>query len=274
MKKIITIFLITFLIITSTACGNQEEAESENNNEGKEVITIGCMPLNKEAVEAIRTSMHDSNYIVEEKVFDGNNLPAQALAAGEIDGLILNHKPWLDVFNEENGTNLYMVEGTHYASLTALYSSKHESLEDFPEGARIIISNDPSNMERALQLMENLGFIELGAKTGEFYSLLDIESNPKNLQFIDVETTMTAGGYEDADAVIAFSSVMKNAGYDAFSYLVEDGKSINFPTGLVVQEEDKDEQWVSDIMETMASEEYEKKFNDFFQGAYVLLKDE
>ena len=150
---------------------------------------------------------------------------------------------------------------------------KHDSIEEIPDNASIVVSNDPSNMERSLEFLEELGFIKLGEKKGEFYTVLDIEENTKNIQLVEVETTATATSFNDADASISFTSVMRNAGIDAYSYLAEDGKHVNYPTGPVVRKGDENAKWVQDMMEVVQTEEYTERFNDIFQGAYILFWD-
>ena len=126
-------------------------------------------------------------------------------------------------------------------------------------------------MDRGLRFLERLGFLKLGEKTGEFYNMLDIKENPKNINFIEVEITSTAGSYKDADASITFSSVMKNAGFDASSYIVEDGEYDKFPIGLVVNEGNENAQWAKDMIRVANTEEYKKKFDEIFQGAYIIF---
>lgn len=256
----------------STASIQADTASAAPAGEEKKNVTIGCMPLNKEAVETLAEMMTPQGYEVEVVVFDGNNLPALALSNGEIDSLILNHLPWIQTFNKENNANLVLVDGFKYASLVGLYSAKHESIEAIPDGAQIIVSNDPANMDRALRLLDSIEFIKLGEKAEDFYTIFDIAENTKNIQFVEVETTSTAGSYEDADATITFSSVMRNAGYDATSYLIEDGESVNYPNGLFVNSGDEDSQWAKDIVKTAASAEYLEKFHTIYEGAYIIIQ--
>ena len=275
LKRLCAVLAMVMGILSLAGCGQEGNSSSTaSGEEQKTHITIGCMPLNQEGVQALSDLLKDKGYDLEVVVCDGNNLPAEALSADEIDGLILNHLPWIQTFNEANGTNLVLVDGFAYASLNGLYSSKHQSVDEIPDGGTITISNDPSNMDRGLRFLQNLGLLTLGEKTGDYYTILDIAENPKNLQFLEVETTMTAGSYEDADATITFSSVMKNAGYDAFSYLAEDGESGQFPTGLVVNSGDENSDWAKAIIEVAQSDEYHTKFDEIFQGAYVILDQE
>lgn len=273
MKRTIKIIAALLLVGLSaalvTGCANKEEAKEADKKEFK----IGCMPLNEPAVQVISDMMKEKGYKMEVVVFDGNNLPAIALKDNSIDGLMLNHLPWIKTFNEQNNSNLVMVEPYMYASIFAIYSSKHKTIEDIPKNATITISNDPDNMQRSLKLLEKVGLITLGEKKGEFFTTLDIKENKKNIKFLEVETTATASSYKDADATIGFSSVMKNAGIDAFSYIADDGQSVNFPTGLVVNEGNEKAPWAKALVECSQTKEFKDKFNEIYQGAYVLFSE-
>ncbi|MFV0519125.1 MAG: MetQ/NlpA family ABC transporter substrate-binding protein [Lachnospirales bacterium] len=271
-KIAILLLVMIFTMAIFTGCSSQS-ADTASGDANKTEFTIGCMPLNEPAVQEIAKLMEPMGYTVEIKVFDGNNLPAIALKDGDIDSLMLNHLPWINTFNEENSSELVMVEPYLYASLFGLYSDKHKSIEEFPDGATIIVSNDPSNMQRSLEFLQDLGFIKLGEKTGDFYTVLDIAENYKNINLVEVETTATASSFKDADGSISFTSVMRNAGIDPSSYLAEDGKYVDFPTGPVVNKGNEDQQWVQDMMTVVQSEEFEAKFNEIFEGAYVLFSD-
>lgn len=274
------IFALIFTMVVFTGCTSKSNepapdlapAPAETKLEKTE-FTIGCMPLNEPAVQEIAKMMEPLGYTVEVRVFDGNNLPAIALKDGDIDSLILNHLPWINTFNDQNNSELVMVEPYMYASLFGFYSAKYDSIADIPDNATIIVSNDPSNMQRSLEFLEKLEFIKLGEKKGEFYTSLDIIENSRNIQLVEVETTATASSFNDADGSISFSSVMRNAGIDAYSYLAEDGKYVNYPTGLVVNKGNEDAKWVNDLIEVVNTEEYKEKFNEIFQGAYVLFSD-
>ncbi len=273
MKKISKklVLLLCFVLIFGLFAGCASEEEGSDQDEAKTTISIGCMPLNEEAVEAVKEMMAEKGYEVEVMVFDGNNLPAEALMADEIDCLLLNHLPWIENFNAENDAELTLVEGFTYASLLGFYSAKHDSVEDIPENGTIILSNDPANIHRSLLFMEKLGLIKLGELQGDYYNILSIEENPKNLQILEVETTNTAGSYQDADASISFTSVMRNAGIDAFSYIVEDGEYVNYPTGFFVNKGDENTEWAKALIEVTSTEEYKEKFDEIFQGAYMIF---
>ena len=58
---------------------------------------------------------------------------------------------------------------------------KYSSLDALPEGARIVIPNDPVNLGRALVLLHRAGLIEIAETDQEKLSTVgDILKNPKN----------------------------------------------------------------------------------------------
>lgn len=260
------ILLLAFAFAALSGCATSGPAPADDTK-----ISIGCMPLNEPAVTAIKEMMAPKGYDIEVIVFDGNNLPAEALKADEIDSLILNHLPWIKNFNQQNNAELALVDGFAYASIFGLYSAKHTSIDQIPDNGTIIVSNDPSNMDRSLRFLNNYGLITLGEKADTYYTVFDIVENPKNLQLIEVETTSTAGSFQDADACISFSSVMRNAGFDATAYLAEDGDYVQYPTGLFVNKGDENTQWAKDIVAVTQTQEYKDKFDEIFQGAYILI---
>ncbi len=269
LKKVFATGLAVIMAVSMVAgCSSKNTSKPDD----KKTIEIGCMPLNLVATQMIADGVKD--YDIKVTVFDGNNLPAEALAAGETDCLLLNHVKWIDNFNKQNNSDLTLVPGYAYASVFGLYSYKWKSIDEIPNGAKIIVSNDPANMDRSLRLLEKVGLITLGTKTAEpYFARIDVKDNPRNLEIIEVETTNTAGSYKDADATIAFSSVMKNAGYDAKSYLAEDGERLMYATGIFVRKGNENSDWAKKMVDVTKTEEYQKKFDAEYQGAYVMFSE-
>ena len=114
-KKMALLLCLLLAFIAFAGCGQKQNTDTQGEEKTK--ISIGCMPLNEEAVQVVKELMADKGYEMEVMVFDGNNLPAEALMADEIDCLLLNHLPWINNFNEQNGSELTMVKGFTYATL-------------------------------------------------------------------------------------------------------------------------------------------------------------
>ena len=104
----------------------------------KEVVTlkIGASPNVIEVVKAMEDSLEKEGYKLEVVTFDDIKQPNVALNEGSLDGNLYQHKPFLDSFNNDNGTNLAYVEPL-FCGFTALYSEKWDSVESIPENAKI-----------------------------------------------------------------------------------------------------------------------------------------
>lgn len=278
MKKIKNnIVLVLLLIFTLSTIGCSSKTYNDNDSveisdkESKN-IEIGCMAITEPIVKFISEGLKEQGYNVKAVVFDGNHLPATALKDGTIDGVILNHKVWLDTFNKENDSNLIMPEPYMYYFRNAMYSSKYETLEDIPEGATIAVPGDPANLDRSLRILDKLNFIKLGDRTGEFYSKVDIEENVKNIEIIETEITATTRSMDDVDAIISGANAVRDAGYDHTKYLYEDPTNEDFPLGLIVRKEDKDKNWVTSILKYQKDKDFKQKFNERYDFTYVLFE--
>lgn len=234
-------------------------------------LRIGCLGgTSVEMIELIKKGVADKGYDIEVVAFSENQLPATALAEGEIEGFINNQLIWLNAFNKRKNTDLRMLKPYIYYPGYAAYSMKHKAVGDIPVNAKIAIPGDPSNMERCLLIMQAMGLIKLDKKVGEFYSLLDIKENPKNVKILETEITATVRNIKDVDVVICTSNSLREAGYDPRNYLFEDPSAKNFPISLVVNPKDVNSAWAKEIMLFTQTDAFRKGFDDIFQGARVL----
>ena len=86
--------------------------------------------------------------------------PDKALADGDIDLVSYQHKPFLDNFNKQNGTDLVPIGNTILMRM-GIYSDKYKSVDALPDGAVIAIPNDPTNGGRGLALLQRAGLLKL-----------------------------------------------------------------------------------------------------------------
>ena len=82
--------------------------------------------------------------------------PNNALESGDLDANYFQHKPYLDTFNEENGTHLVSAGAIHYEPF-GIYAGKSDSLDELADGAEVLVPNDVTNEARALLLLQDQG---------------------------------------------------------------------------------------------------------------------
>jgi D-methionine transport system substrate-binding protein len=270
--KVLCLLVAITLILSLAGCAKETSTTDAQKEEAK-VIKLGTLSTIEPFTTALKDELVAKGYKAEVVMFDANNMPATATKDGDIDGFIHNHLPWIQAFNKENNSKLVMVKPYLFYYRTALYSAKHKSIEEFPNGAQIAIPNDPTNIENSLLMLQNLGLLTLGSKTENFYTVLDIKENPKNIKILETEITTTARSVNDADAVICPATRIKAAGIDPNSFLAEDPNAVNFPVGLTIDASSLNEQWVKDAMEILASDKMKAKFKEIFGGTLVLYEN-
>ena len=219
MKKVLAIVLALTLVFALAACGSaetatadptaapaEETAEAEATAEAteetaNEVITVGASSTpHAEILEQIKPLLAEEGYDLEIVIFDDYVLPNTALEDGELDANYFQHTPYLDSFNESNGTHLVAAASIHYEPF-GLWGNGLASLDDVAEGATILIPADDSNETRALLLLAQEGLITLpeDASAANGVSHLDIvEDNGYNI--VPVQADMVPSQYLNSDA--------------------------------------------------------------------------
>ena len=297
MKKMMSLLLSGMMVLSLAACSGSEtakettkeepkteaketaakESEAATTEAKKEPVTlkIGCVAATEPCVQIMKEAMEGTGYEVEVVVFDGNNLPAEALNAGDIDGLFCNSLKWMNTFNEENNADLAMAFPYHF-SYAGLYSAKWDSPEAFPDGAKVIVSNGLSNIDGGLRILQNAGLITLAETPSEnnFYSIIDIVENPKNIQITPAELTTAMSSINDVDGVVASAVIVKESGVMSPSeHMGLSTRDQMTPQGLIVSGKDENAEWVSVAKEQMEQQKWYDAFNERFDGTFILYSE-
>lgn len=297
MKKMMSLLLSGMMVLSLAACSGSEtakestkeepkteaketaakESEAATTEAKKEPVTlkIGCVAATEPCVQIMKEAMEGTGYEVEVVVFDGNNLPAEALNAGDIDGLFCNSLKWMNTFNEENNADLAMAF-PYYFSYAGLYSAKWDSPEAFPDGAKVIVSNGLSNIDGDLRILQNAGLITLAETPSEnnFYSIIDIVENPKNIQITPAELTTAMSSINDVDGVVASAVIVKESGVMSPSeHMGLSTRDQMTPQGLIVSGKDENAEWVSVAKEQMEQQKWYDAFNERFDGTFILYSE-
>ena len=275
MKKVLSLVLSLAAALSLSACGSGSASSGSASSAGgsassqPQTIHLGSGGTYADMIEVLAELVADKGYNVEVVLFDSNSGPADACSGGDIDGFIYNHAPWLEQYNKDNGTDFTEVSPLYYGR-TALYSANHASLDELPDGSTIAIPNDSTNMENTLLFLQDLGLLELGEKTESFYTILDVVSNPKNIEFVETEISYTARSIEDCDAVVCTGQQIMEAGLDPNDFLAENESKKNYPIGLTVRAEDADSEWAAALDEALHSDEFRTRFDELYKGTLVL----
>lgn len=172
---------------TEAADANAETEAADGDN----VIKIGATSTpHGEILEFVKDKLAEQGYDLRITIYDDYVLPDKAVADGELDANYYQHTPYLNSFNEANGTDLVSAASIHYEPF-GLYANGIASVADIPEGATIVIPADDSNETRALLLLAQEGLITLpeGANALDGVKTLDIvDDHGFNITTVQADT--------------------------------------------------------------------------------------
>lgn len=282
LKFISIIFLLSAFLLTGCNSSNEQSANNESsaqqgsseisseNQENKETIKIASLSFNRDEVAADPAvqAMAEKGYDVEVVVLDNATIMNEALMEGSIDASLHQHHPWMNTYNEENGTDLVMMEPYIHLNTFSIMSDKYESVDELPDEATIIISSD-QNQSRALKFLEELDFITL--ENGiENPRLSDVEDNPKKLNLVEVQHHQVVSSIPDADAVMTSTYLLIANDMSVEDYVIATSDDEEeYGVGFVVKPEDVDSDWVNAIMQSYTSPKMADWINELFKGGFI-----
>ena len=173
----------------SSASGSASASASASAASDDKVIKVAASPTPHAQIlnDVVAPLVEKAGYKLEVvKEFTDYVLPNTATEDGEVDANYFQHIPYLENFNKEQGTHLVNVAGVHIEPMR-IYAGKTAKLDELADGATVAVPNDTTNEARALLLLQTAGLIELNDPSNPVATPKDIKSNPKNLQFKEVE---------------------------------------------------------------------------------------
>ncbi|WP_304618902.1 MetQ/NlpA family ABC transporter substrate-binding protein [Paracoccus sediminilitoris] len=235
-----------------------------------EDIKVGVSPgEHAEIMEEVAKVAEPMGLNIDVIEFSDYVVPNQALADGDLEANSFQHRPYLENQMKDRGFALVEV-GTTITTPMGIYSDQLTSVDDLEDGAQVAIPNDPTNGGRALLLLQDLGVITLAEGTGLVPSPLDIQNNPKNLNFLELDAAQLPRALADADIAIINTNYALASGLsprnDSIAMEKADSPYVNI---IVVQEGRQDEPWVKTLVEAYQSDEIKTFIDDKYEGAVL-----
>ncbi|HEX4383826.1 MAG TPA: MetQ/NlpA family ABC transporter substrate-binding protein [Myxococcales bacterium] len=154
----------------------------------KEVVFgVSPGPYGDMVRKIIKPGLEQKGWTVSVKEFSDYVQPNLALSNGSIQANLFQHRAYLEKFSKDKGLALAPVITVPTAGL-GLYSHRIKSLNDLKAGDEVTLANDPTNLARALKLLQRTGLVELrGDVDPTKASEKDIAKNPRGLKFRPIE---------------------------------------------------------------------------------------
>ena len=273
MKKLLTI-LGTALLSTAllAGCGSTASTDSSASANG-DTITVAASPSPQaEILEVAKEVLAEQGINLDIKVFNDYVIPNTATESGEVDANYFQHTPYLNDFNEENGTHLVSVAAIHYEPF-GIYAGKTASLDALADGAKVSVPNDTTNEARALLLLEAQGLIKLKDGAGLKATKLDIVENPKNLDIQEIEAAQLPRTLSDVDIAVINGNYAIDAGLkvsDALAVEAQDSEAAKtYANVLVVKDGNQDNENIKALVSALESDKVKEFIEQKYDGAVV-----
>ena len=135
-----------------------------------------------------------------------SNTINRAVDSGEVAATVYQHKLWLGQVLEANPDFEETAATPVFRWGFGLYSAKHGSVEEIPDGATISLYSDPANEAQGLWLLERAGLITLREGVDKWTATQDdIAENPKNLEFVLLDFGAQSRALPDLDAAVGYT---------------------------------------------------------------------
>jgi D-methionine transport system substrate-binding protein len=234
-----------------------------------QVIRIGVTPgPHAQILEAVKPIAARAGLDLKIIEFTDYVVPNEALNSGELDANSFQNQPYLDHQKRDRGYDIVGVGLTVNFPL-GLYSKKHKSWAELPEGATIAIQNDPTNGGRSLLLLQDKGVLTLKPDVGFQPSVADIVKNPRALHFVEVDAAQTPRTLDDVDAAAINTNYATEAGLKPEDAILREDPKGPYVNLIAVRTKDKDAPWVTSLLDAYRSPEVKTFLAEKFKGAVL-----
>lgn len=265
------------LALALTACGGNANTAATtaaaDTTATDNVITVGASPSpHAEILNAVADELKSEGY--ELKVVEYNDYvqPNVALSEGDLDANYFQHLPYLENYNEENGTDLVSAGAIHFEPM-GLYAGKSSDIKNVPDGAKIAVPSDATNEARALLLLQDQGVIKLKDGVGLEATANDIEENPHNIELVEVEAAAVPRSLQDADFAVINGNYALSAGLDTSATLASEGvdseAAQTYANVVAVRNGDENSDKTQALIKALTSATSKKFIEDTYKGSVI-----
>ena len=267
MKKKIVVTIVTAALVLGTlaGCGSKKD-------DGTITVAASATP-HAEILEQVKPILADQGYTLEVTVFNDYVQPNQVVESGEFDANYFQHIPYLDSFNEEQGTHLVNAGGIHYEPF-GIYPGTKSDLSEIAEGDVIAVPNDTTNEARALLLLQDNGILTLKAGVGLEATVRDIEDNPYNVEIQELEAAQVPRVKEEVAFMVLNGNYAMEAGFsmakDAVAYEQSDSEAAQtYVNVIAVKEGNENSERIKALVAALKSDTIKEYINNTYDGGVI-----
>ena len=249
------------LLVTAGAPAMADEAAKKN-------LLIGATAgSNYDLLQkGIVPQLQKQGYKIKLVEFNDYVQPNLALSDGSLDANFFQHRAYFDQFTTDRKLALTAITQGPVAPM-GVYSKKHKSLAGIKSGAKIALPNDPSNLARALLVLQQAGLVKVkdGVNPARI-SELDLASNPHKLKFVALEAAQLPRVLEDTDYVVVNGNFAVSSGLKLSEAVVLEKTPDIYLNVVAVKTGNEKTQWAKDLAAAYQSPEFKAVVDSQFPG--------
>ena len=191
--------------------GSSSDASGSGSSSDVVTLTVGATPSphakiltyindNLAAAEGIKLNIVEYTDYVQ---------PNTALNDGDLDANFYQTVPYLENAEKQFGYDFEAGEGIHLEPL-GVFSNKHKSLDELPDGGTIGIISDTTNQSRALKLLATQGLVSIPEGDGDVN--INTVTKLKNFDFREVEGPQLVRSLDDFDYAVINGNFAQEGG--------------------------------------------------------------
>ncbi|MCG1023226.1 MetQ/NlpA family ABC transporter substrate-binding protein [Sutcliffiella horikoshii] len=259
MKKLLSYLILTVLLLTTVGCSNDSDT-----------IKIGVSGTDNRIWDFVAKKAEKEGLNIEIVSFSDYVQPNLALAQKELDANAFQTISYFEAFIKEHDLDLTPIATTVIAPM-GLYSEKYEKVEDIPEGGKIAVPNEATNMGRAFLLLQEAGLITLADDFDGNGSLDKIVENPKNLEIIPVVAGQTPRVLPDVAASIINNGIAVDAGFNPTedSIFHEDDTATPYINIIAARTEDKNREDLQKLAALYQEDDVKEFIEKEYKGSTI-----
>lgn len=247
-------------------------AQAADNPAAKpqQTIRIGFVPgpYADEFRQGVEPQLVRKGYAVRYVEFSTGLEANQAVYSGEIAADVMQHSVYLKSYNDRNRTDLVPVVQVPTPPM-GLYSTKHRTLADVKRGTTVAVPNDPVNLERALKILQNIGWIRIRPNPNPVdVTEHDVIANPAGIRIVPLESAQAPRALEDVDYAAIQGNFAIASGHKLSDALALEQMTSPYVNQVVVKAANRNSRVITDIVTAYQSQEFRSAIlgNRFYDG--------
>jgi D-methionine transport system substrate-binding protein len=260
-KKIRIAILIGLLLVLAS-CGKEGKSVDKKNI----TVGFGVGTYEEQFRKSILPILEDKGYKVNIKTFSQNMQVNPAMQAGSIDASIFQSTAYMEGVNKEQKTDMIGISFVPSAP-QGLYSKNHKSLSEVKDGTTVAVPNDPVNQERAVRILEELGWVKVKSNTKTInFNLNSVEPNKYDIKLKVLDPAQILVSLADVDYGVVNGNYIANAGKKITDALKVENTPKQHRIIVSINKKNKNTKWAKDLKAAYESNKFEKYIKS--QGKY------